>query len=67
MQVEQTHDEPMQDALDAFIKSEAFDGFLLDCFAEGVREAIAEQRMLGKQLDLADPALERRGPDSERS
>lgn len=34
-------------ALDALIRSEAFDQFLLDCFAEGVREAVAEQRALG--------------------
>jgi hypothetical protein len=34
-------------ALDAFINSAEFDQFLLDCFAEGVREAVAEQRALG--------------------
>lgn len=35
------------EALDAFVRSEAFDQFLLDCFAEGVREAVAEQHALG--------------------
>ena len=34
-------------ALDAFIRSPEFDQFLLDCFAEGVREAVAEQRAMG--------------------
>ncbi len=35
------------EALDAFVRSEAFDQFLLDCFAEGIRKAVAEQRSLG--------------------
>ncbi len=34
-------------ALDAFINSPAFDQFLLDCFAEGVREAVAADKALG--------------------
>lgn len=39
---------PLEEAaLDAFIHSPAFDQFLLDCFADGVREAVAEQRALG--------------------
>jgi hypothetical protein len=33
-------------ALDAFIRSDAFDRFMLDCFAEGVRDAVAEQSAL---------------------
>ncbi len=34
-------------ALDAFIRGPDFDQFLLDCFAEGVREAVAQQIALG--------------------
>ena len=40
-------------ALEAFIRSEGFDQFLLDCFAEGVREAVAEQRALGLNQEAA--------------
>ena len=33
--------------LDAFVESDAFDTFLLECFEQGIREAVAEQQALG--------------------
>ncbi len=34
-------------ALDAFVESPTFDSFLLDCFEQGIREAVAADEALG--------------------
>ena len=34
-------------ALDAFVESDAFDQFLLECFEQGIQAAVAEQEALG--------------------
>jgi hypothetical protein len=39
-------------ALDAFIASDAFDQALLECFEQGIREAVAEQEALGLPAGL---------------
>jgi hypothetical protein len=46
---------PVDEAkLDAFIRSPAFDQFLLDCFADGIREAMEEYRALGLDRPAAE-------------
>lgn len=41
-------------ALDTFVTSSGFDQFLLDCFAEGIREAMEEYRALGLDRPAAE-------------
>jgi len=45
-------------ALEAFVAGPDFDAFLLDCFEQGIREAVAEQRALG----IAEPEFPQSSP-----